>query len=311
MLNNTRFPFVGPPVISTGTNFIPSVLTKSAFFVALFGVPLSFAADGGVEIANRRRSASSRSRRSFASPLNKAMDVTAKQRQASNPGYFQNPNWPVLLATEVAGSMGILPTAAPSAPAEAGLPVPAPVPNPGKVQTGTLFASARTGTSGFRSDQTTSGTTITQQAMHGSSVVVDYTFKQPNDAPTDVQCFFRARDEASGKRFIYHAEKRPAHASEKALFNAPTAAETISSQSAYPVDVTYSDGSTGTGTVYERTSKKGTKLEGWIVRFVSSRTRLDNRAFMWAGHLLDGNAWSLGLSSLCLRSAFPAPGCPW
>ena len=45
----------------------------------------------------------------------------------------------------------------------------------GKVQTGALFAAARTGTSGFRSDQSTSGTTITQQSKDGSSVVVDYT----------------------------------------------------------------------------------------------------------------------------------------
>src|SRR5260221_8771634 len=46
MLNKIRFPFVGPPVISTGTNFMPSEFINGDSFVAVFGVGSSAAKTG-------------------------------------------------------------------------------------------------------------------------------------------------------------------------------------------------------------------------------------------------------------------------
>ena len=217
------------------------------------------------------------------SALNNGLQARAVELRKTNPDFFKNPNWPLFLATQTAGELGILPNVLPAAPPAAAVapptqspklapPAPAVVgpPQTTQFETQVPAVSAKTTTAGNREATSVTGSTTRTQAMHVLGVDVQFRFFRPLTAPVDLQCFFVARNEGTGARFIFESSTLTQRtATGDVQFTSSPLAGTVKEQIFIPITGTFSDGSTFTGQATSSTSTMGSKAEGWVIRFVS------------------------------------------
>jgi len=220
------------------------------------------------------------------SALNTAIAERAAQLRTRLPAFFRNKNWPLLLTQQAAARLGIPPKIVPPAPVPAqpapttAPPGPTPAAAPAEptpaapqvlpVQFEPPMASARTDSSGVRN----TGSALAGQAMHESSVRVEYQFPHGLTGVAEVQCFFLGRNDTTMQHFIYSSLSAPAHSHDELTFISPELLGTTTTTKTYPVGtltVTSSAGTQSSRTITQTdtTRKKGSTPQGWVVRFVS------------------------------------------
>jgi hypothetical protein len=239
--------------------------------------------------------------------LFRSVDDERLRLERSDPAFFKNPEWPMILTTEQARRLGIEPASAspqtvtppravsnaptlvvpstsnsgaffPSrgtarAPETAGSVRPAP-PQPIEGLIGLPQLAAKTSSNRRHIGISQSGFTRTEQDTRTMSVDVTCRFFEVPQIPYEVQCFFVARDEASRQRSIFDAVVGQSQETNVAwrFESQPLAGGTRRFTSVpFTSTIQRPDGSVEThyGTDDSQTTTTGNRIEGWIVRVVA------------------------------------------
>jgi hypothetical protein len=164
-----------------------------------------------------------------------------------------------LLAGLIAFGMGVH--------SQAQQPAPMPVPN----------LTAKTSAASNKITRTNSGTERTAQSNRSIGVSVNVSFFTQPPAPYDVQCFFIAKDDSTGERYIFDADKATSQDKVAGFqFDSQSLAGGSKTWTSVPFSGTFSgsatDGTSVTGRFNGASSASsmtlGSKIEGWIVRVV-------------------------------------------
>lgn len=239
--------------------------------------------------------------------LFRAVDDERLRLERSDPAFFKDAEWPLVLTRQMAQRLGIAPASAspelvtppraisnaptlamPSAqsqgaffpprgvvgaPSTAGtVRVPPPQPIDGLI--GLPQLAAKTSATRRHIGISTSGFTRTEQDTRTMGVEVTCRFFETPQIPYEVQCFFVARDASAGQRAVFDAVVGQSQNIAVALRfeSQPLAGGTRRFTSVpFSSSIQRPDGSVETryGTEDTQTTTAGNRIEGWIVRVVA------------------------------------------